>query len=493
MSTEKAKSISRVLLIQPWRDSRSIVFGDMEPYALLVLANALQGSGFDVKVLDLRIEKDKLISTIESFKPHMVGLTAITIDFHMASKAISVIKNRWPNIWIAIGGIHATLNPFDFNETPVDIVVRGPGVEILPMIINNINSGKGLEDLNGVIYRNNQGQLVEIAGWEQNIHGGVANFLPNRSLLRYRGRYRCFGYNHAVLVTSQGCTGRCNFCACWPAMAGKYISKKPEVIVAEIHDIVSKGHRHIFLGDDNTFLNIPNAWKTVALLEEFLKKWGRKISLNGYCRADTIVQNPELFSRWAKVGLNYLTVGMESISNSELNQLNKLSTVQINEKANQILQQCGIVNLAHMLINPNFRKDDFTNLWNYIYQNGIVNPIFPVLTGLPGTSLFERGKGTSMYPYFDLGHPIEKTALPIDEFFSSLRRLVFKNYSYRRWLLAKTRSSINWVFALLSLKKPYKLHLCLAPEFLTIPYNRFFYRRITSSKRVREFAAAISE
>ena len=483
----KVKNIKRVLLIQPWRDSRSTVFGEMEPYALMVLATAVKSAGCEVKILDLRIKKRSLQSVINSFKPDMVAITSIVIDYFMALEVAKVIKQKNPEIWTIVGGIHATLKPEDYYHNNIDLIVRGPGVEVLPSIIRTINENKNLNEIPGLIYKNQDNLFIENKDWKANINQKTINLVPDRNLLRHHRKYRCFGFNHAVLVTAQGCTGRCNFCACWPAMAGKYITKSPENVVQEIKDIIKKGQRHIFIGDDNTFEDVERAWEIVRLLDKYLKESGKRISLNGYCRADVIAENPDLFKSWAKVGLNYLTVGMESITDDELKKFNKHSSIEINEKANEILTDCGIVNLAHILIRPDFTKDDFKNIWEYIYKKGITNPIFPILTALPGTAIYANANQQELYPFFDLGHPIDKTVLPLSDYYKFLRWLVFKNYSYTRWILANTRNAINKGCKFIGINQSFELYKCRTPEFISIPFNRYLIRKESNRKHLLPF------
>jgi len=481
------KTVNKVLLIQPWRDARSSVFGEMEPYALMTLASTLVKYGIDVRILDLRIEKRALKKTLQAFKPQLVGVTAITIDFYMANKVLTQVKEFNPKIITVIGGIHATLSPFDFKNKLIDFIVRGPGTKVLTEIISQINGSRLFETIKGILYRDSNLEFIENKPWTSNISKEAVNVLPLRNILRKQFRYRCFGFNYAVLSTAQGCSGRCAFCACWPAMGGQYIAKTPVNVLNEIKDIVNNGQRHIFLADDNTFEDIDRAFEIASLISNYLKKAKVKITFSGYCRADIIANDPDLFNAWEQVGLKYLTVGIEATSDKELNKLNKNSSTKINLQANKILVRLKIINLAHILIDPFFIQNDFDRIWEFIYKNGITNPIFPILTGLPGTILFDSTTGPNLYPYFDLAHPIARTRLPLLEFFQSFKRLVLKNYSYTRWLKSRCRSLMNLIYLKIGLKALYPDHECKAPQFITIPYNRYFIKQITNHRKLKPF------
>ena len=182
-----------------------------------------------------------------------------------------------------------------------------------------------------------------------------------------------------------------------------------------------------------------------------------------------------------------MTVGFESIDNEELKRLNKKADIATNLKANQILKKFRIINMAHMLIKPQFTNNDFNSLNKFMFVNGITNPVFPIFTGLPGTILFNKETSPELYPYFDLAHPMEKTALPIKDFFRSFRELVYKNYSYLRWIKGNAKQLINRIFKFLGKKPLFNWYEIRIPNLLTIPYYRYFIGRNTSRKKLKTF------
>ena len=50
-------------------------------------------------------------------------------------------------------------------------------------------------------------------------------------------------------------------------------------------------------------------------------------------RSDTVVNNVRLLEKWREIGLEYLSIGFESINDDQLADLNKKVTAEQNKKA----------------------------------------------------------------------------------------------------------------------------------------------------------------
>ena len=478
MKTGKIK----IILIQPPIHELSICFGIMEPYALEVLNTAILqdktlNKQTETKIIDLRVKPIiELTSHLKNSNIDIIGITGITIDQPKIIEIAKLIKKLSPKTMIVVGGHHATMLPKDFFIPDIDLIVRGPGHKIFPDIIKRrMMNVENFSDLSGVIQNIGSGNFAESLGWVKNINEPPPS--PMQNLLK--NKYSCFGHRINVVVTAQGCSGRCTFCSCWPAMNGKYIVKQPEEVVEEI---ARAREKWIFLGDDNTFQDIKRIKKIALLIQsQSIRKF-----FDGYCRADIIAKNPELIELWAKIGLKSLTVGFETTSDQELKKLNKKSSIRINEEANRILQKYGIINLAHLLIDTNFINKDFKRIKEYIYKLGIVEPVFPILTPLPGTLLWKNHKEEMEFmprQFFDLVHPLIKTNLNIEEFYNQYILLIAANYSKKRWLMSKVKCIAN----ILSNKKKYPQTQTVTATLFSLIYAGHIIKNDFSHRKIKGF------
>jgi radical SAM superfamily enzyme YgiQ (UPF0313 family) len=414
----------------------------MEPLALEVRGAALKTDPLvrdecEVELLDLRVEPEaRLEEKLQAFRPSVAGLTGITIDYAPVLKTAAWVKAVDPSIVTVVGGHHATMVPRDFYQSTIDFIVRGQGVTPFPRIVRWAADGGEWEDRPGVLARRKGGFSGDPDGFDfEPAHLPR----PDRSLVEHcRKKYRLNGYRWGLLVTAQGCPYRCSFCACWKVLNGKYLVRDPDEVVDELAAIPEG---HVFLGDNHTFGNVRRA---EAICERIKERGIRKVLL-GYCRADTIVNHPDTLKHWAEVGLRGLVVGFEALDSDELEALNKRSSVEINEEANRILIELGIDTYAHFIVRPDFTEADFDRIWDYIYRQGIIQPVLPTLTPLPGTEL--RASCGDLYPdehqYYDLAHPVMPINLPPREYYRQIHRVYRKNFSFRRWARASAKRAAN--------------------------------------------------
>jgi len=84
----------------------------------------------------------------------------------------------------------------------------------------------------------------------------------------------------------------------------------------------------------------------------------------------------------------------------------------------------------------------------------LFQPVFTVLTPLPGTDLYDQNYGRFAirdYDFFDFTHSILPTRLPRKEFYRLYAQLYIKSYSFKRYfqgilrnLTVMRRSSKRW-------------------------------------------------
>ncbi len=152
------------------------------------------------------------------------------------------------------------------------------------------------------------------------------------------------------------------------------------------------------------------------------KLWGR---------TDTVVKNPGIFEKWKEIGMEFLFMGIESVSNEYLKKRNKKNSIETNEKAIKIIQNIGIEIIPSFIIDQDFIKTDFEAIGDYIEKFELKQPVITILTPLPGTELFKRKKKeltTNNYELFDLMNSVLPTKLPLDEFYRHYFNLYKRAY-----------------------------------------------------------------
>ncbi len=429
MQSTENQGYMNILLIKPPLNSNLITTSLYEPLELEYLAASVADQ--NVKILDMRIDSN-LLNELNRFKPQVVGITAYTCDFNVVVQLLREIKEFDPQIRTVVGGNHATFLPGDFALPTVDAVFMGYADETFPQYIRYFDDPERIKKIPniGIV---GEGQII----YTQRIVNTInldSLPLPNRHLTKkYRHKYHDPVRNNLSLVmTSRGCPFRCNFCACWKLMNGKYTARQPESIIEELKAL-PKEVDVVYFSDDNSFSDVKRMWKLSRLLKE--NNIRKKFQM--YARADTIVKHPELFKDLKEAGLQFITVGLESFQNKDLEIYNKKTSVSLNTEAIKILKSFDIHVIAHFIVKPDYTSEDFDKLYNYIVSNNLFRPAFPVLTPLPGTELYQESFHTfriKNYDYFDFAHSILPTKLPVEEFYRHLADLYSKSYSLQRYI-----------------------------------------------------------
>ncbi len=202
---------------------------------------------------------------------------------------------------------------------------------------------------------------------------------------------------------------------------------------------------HIAFADDNTLHNAPHAWRLARRIRE--SRLDLKFSM--FARADTVVKHPDLIQYLRECGLVSVTVGIESIRDEELAAMNKRTTAAINDRAIKILQAQGISIGAHFIVNPEFTREDFRQLFDYVDGHDLFRPVFTVLTPYPGTDIYLENQKKILirdFDCYDVIHAVFPTRLGRREFYRELGRLYLRTYSFRRYfrsLLAGLSRKLN--------------------------------------------------
>jgi len=407
-----------VLLIQP--PSQTPLMDQVylfEPLALEYLGAGAQQDGHQVRLHDARIDSD-IERAVREFQPDVVGLTAFTSHLNIVRDLAASIRRLRPETFLVIGGHHATVVPEDFNDNTFDLVVIGEGVvalrEILRELIGARNfygiAGLGIPRAGGMYFTppRSYTPLDELP-------------LPDRSLTAAsRSRYFSEWFKPLASVrTSLGCTARCTFCALWSITGGKYLRRDPVKVVEEIKGIAEE---NVFFCDDESMCDT----RRMEQLADLIGEAGIRKRYFLYARVDTIVKHPDLFAKWARIGLSQVFVGMEDFSDERLTAMKKGVTTDQQIKAASILRDLGVMMYASFMVDPAYTRDDFRALNTYIRKLKLTYATFTVMTPLPGTELHasHRHELLSNKPeLYDMLHALLPTKLPLQEFYQEMAKL----------------------------------------------------------------------
>jgi radical SAM superfamily enzyme YgiQ (UPF0313 family) len=424
--------VQRVLLLFPQLNN-VVFFGVYEPLVMEIFSAIAKEEGCEVELVDLRVDPrgcERLAR--RGYVPDLIGLTTHGFpEVPIVNRIARNCKKLWPNTALAIGGGQATVTPELFDRKYVDLIVRGPGERIWRDLCRT-----------GVV----AGECRTI---EDPAPAKVYSYpLPDRQITaKYRKHYRTNIPHHSgrrwgrggrtgFTLLTQGCPFRCSFCVIWPANLGLYRKRPiPEVVA----DLKSMEESYIYLGDDNTFADARYA----AELADAIRDAGIKKEISSYCRADHICKHPDLMQKWYDIGLRYLVIGVEAVSTEKLKLFNKKTDQEQNVQSLKILRDIGIFAIPHILISPDMTVRDFDDIYRFIEENEFEYPVTVPLTPLPGTADYNTYKAqgriiTDKLDFYTFMYTVlQPTHMSLREFNNQYDRLVFRTWSWSRFLRGK--------------------------------------------------------
>jgi len=436
----------KVLLIQP--PSIDPLLDQVflfEPLALEYVGAGLKQDAHDVLLLDARLDSD-YESAYRRFQPDVVGLTGFTTHVNIIKTIVTRLKSISSEVLFVVGGHHASVQPIDFNDSLIDIVVIGEGVVTLREILRALEMGSGFSDIHGIAIPCVDGMIFSKPRPYSDLNELP---FPDRSLTAsYRKQYFSEWFKPLASVrTSLGCTARCNFCALWKITQGKYLRRDPEKVVEELLTVAEP---NVFFCDDDSMCDT----KRMDKMADLIAAAGIHKKFFLYARVDNIVNHPELFAKWARIGLAQVFAGMEDFSDKRLIAMKKGITTAQQAEAVKILDKLGIMMYASYIVDPAYTREDFSSLLAYVRQMKHKYVIFTVMTPLPGTELHDiRGNELlSLKPeLYDLVHALLPTTLPLQEFYKEFANLYSKAVPLYRYVPTVFRFGLHGILLRITL------------------------------------------
>lgn len=366
----------------------------------------------------------------------IVGLTSIfSSQEFMVLYIAKLIKQKYPNKLIVVGGVNARNRYSKFLDNYVDIVCMGESEYALTEI-----SKKYSNDVDGWL------NYIAIPNIAYNINGNISithttsndichnldelpipawDLLPNERYWKIRrphgGHFpKDKELRYASMMTSRGCVFSCSYChisketnkdVC--GNIGKFRIKSDDRVLREIKILKSLGIKHIFIEDDS-FLS--NKIRAKRLLQKMSTVNVNILLTNGINIAHMFnidgSVDMELLICLKKAGVKEIVLGFESGCQRIID---KYASSKWNiQKLNiaRVLRQCNIIGIRtignYMLGFPDETRDE---LEQTVYmarkhkKSGLDQANFFCVVPLPGSKLYDS---SIEHAYLDKSHDVNK-------------------------------------------------------------------------------------
>ena len=320
--------------------------GFLPPLGIGYIASSLKAHGHEISFVDacaLGLDTMGTVSAVLAEKPDLVGISCLTRLSDAAYSLAREIKVCEPEMPIVLGGAHATSFYDEILDVcpHVDVVVPGEGERVFVELVNRIEQGKPIDDIEGILYRDADGNSVATPNAE---HVKNLDSLPHpdRSIYKNELYVPLPSQNRRMpattMITGRGCPyGKCRFCYQGGRYAHHYRRRSPEHVVDEIRHLVrDMGVREIVFQDDSFCLG----GKWIRTFCDLLDRDKIDLTWAAQCRVDQV--DPELLKRMAASGCYNVYYGFESGNERMLDLIDKGITLEQSRLAVKWAKDAGL-------------------------------------------------------------------------------------------------------------------------------------------------------
>jgi anaerobic magnesium-protoporphyrin IX monomethyl ester cyclase len=440
----------RILLVDP-KVNLPIDVRSSPSLGLAYLAAVSEQRGDDVRVLDMQVEDVPLPQVVDGFGPHVVGITATTVQIESAWRVARELKGL-TDAHVVLGGPHPTVLPGESVERPeVDFVVRGEGEATWTELCDRLERGESSSGLAGITYRDQEGVV-------HNPDRPVIEDVDSIPFPAYH-LFKMERYSNLQptlddvdgpsypLLSSRGCPYRCNYCS--QILPRGWRARSPQSVLSEWRWLVEElGAAEIGVLDDSFNIDRQRALEICDLIIAQGLNHVPWIMINGI-RAN--LADEELLGRMRQAGCIRTAFGVESGNQQILDTvIHKQLTLDQVRAAFKAAKAVGMETIGFFIIGlPGETKETMEDTIRFACELDPVVANFSMATPFPGTRMYdqvlERGRllvhDWHEFAFFENKAQFETDEMPAElverEWREAYRRFYLRPHRVLRTLLRK--------------------------------------------------------
>lgn len=377
-----------VVLVNVSRRCNDISF----PMGLSVVANTLVMHSIEPQVIDLMLvpaeqHEQELLKNIPK-ELAIYGFSLMLGNHHLdeTEKIVKIILQKSPGSIIVYGGsLPSSLPEMVLEQSSCDYVVHGEAEETFPAMINALRHGhQNLDQIGGVLFMRD-GKLVGQKNRRMRKLDNLSNLNYGLFDVQFYVDYLLETKRGWEIMATRGCRAHCTFCHKF--MGDGMSLKDVDHVLDEMQYIMDcYGIHHFYFVDEN-LLQIKKYFLRFIAAKN---RRNMKFTFAAQTRVDEI--DDDRCRIGAENGLKMVSTGIESVSQSTLDRINKKIFVSDVEKAIQLARQYGIEVFISLIIGfPEDTEADYKEMLRFIKRNQLEGHVkLHYLTPLPSTVLYQE-------------------------------------------------------------------------------------------------------
>jgi anaerobic magnesium-protoporphyrin IX monomethyl ester cyclase len=351
------------------------------PYGLFSLGAQAIAAGHQVKVFNLSgYAWSEVEATIAALDADLFGLSCWTANRRGVDLVSRCIKRLHPHAHVVVGGPHATPLARELLQhyEAIDTVAVGESEQTFLELIAHLAEGRAPRGIAGTFYR--QGSDI-IEAPERH---AIKDLDPLASPHDY--------FDTHILMTSRGCPWQCTFCGAETTWGRGFRGRSVPKVLDDIeHALARLPVKMIQIKDDTFTANRKRALQICEGIRE------RGLNFVWSCDTRVDVLSEDLLRAMRLAGCERLSLGVESGSQTVLDNINKKITVQQIIASTELARKFGIqVRYYMMLGNRGETKETFRQTLDFLERARPDQYIFSCLSIYPGTLDFHEAERTGM-------------------------------------------------------------------------------------------------
>jgi radical SAM superfamily enzyme YgiQ (UPF0313 family) len=293
---------------------RPLIGYERMQFGISYISSVLKEEGHETRlVVPTRESDDAVFEYIRDFNPGLIGFTSVYTVFDLISEIAERVKKRHPEIFLALGGPHASLRPEECLDSVFDAVCVGEGEYATLELVEQLESGQFPQGIPNLLIKH--GTSIE--------RNPPRPFLDNIDALPYPDRDMWLPWvvnplSRRSVLAGRGCPFQCTYCcnhALKRVAEGRYFRmRSPESIAEEILSI-----KRVYYLMEEMFLEVEtlgvnNEWdiKLCSLLEGINQEYEVPISYGSNLRLTPNTNHEELFAALKRSNFEHINIGLES-------------------------------------------------------------------------------------------------------------------------------------------------------------------------------------
>lgn len=296
-------------LVKPLQNQESIQFG------ISYISSFLKSKGHntDLFIFTRETKKKDFDVFLKKFSPELICFTSVATEYNVILKIARYIKNKFPNIYLLMGGCHVSLNPEKAIVSPFDAICIGEGEYPTLELVKQLKKGQKPSKINNLWIKS--GKRIEKNPTRNFIQDLDSLPFPDREMWQ---RWISYPDTKQVVFLGRGCPFQCTYCCNHKLQKlanGKYVRfRSASNVLKEIKEVIKRfpKTKEIYLEVETIGVNMKFALELCSELEKLNRKIKNPLTFGVNLRIMPNIDYNEFFTAFKKANFSFINIGLES-------------------------------------------------------------------------------------------------------------------------------------------------------------------------------------